>query len=37
MLPNGIEPLAFRQDEVAVLVRDELETESIRRYRLEKR
>ena len=36
-LPSGLEPLAFHQDEVAVLVRDELEAESIRRYRLERR
>jgi hypothetical protein len=36
-LPTGMEPLAIRQDEIAVLVRDELDTESVRRYRLEKR
>jgi hypothetical protein len=37
LLARGMEPFAFRQDEIAVLVGDEFDVETIRRYRLEKR
>lgn len=37
LLPRSMVPLAFRQNEIAVIVRDEFDVETVRRYRLENR